>query len=84
VRQKRILVKALKADYKVSHRRACIVVLSNRSSIIYKPVDKNEEALRTRMMEITAIRVRHGCSRNHVLLRRGKLEIKPQAYLQDI
>jgi putative transposase len=70
VRQKRILVEALQADYKVSHRRVCAVVLSNRSFIIYKPVDKNEEALRTRMRDIAAVRVKYGFWRIHVLLRR--------------
>lgn len=65
-----MLVEALQADYKVSQRRACAVILSSRSSIIYKPVDKNEEALRTRMREIAAVRVRYGFWRIHVLLRR--------------
>lgn len=70
MRQKRILVEALQADYKVSQRRACALVLSGRSSIVYKPANKDEEALRSRMREIAAVRVRYGFWRIHVLLRR--------------
>lgn len=57
-------------EYQVSVRRACAVVLLHRSAWYYKPDRRDDNAIRMRMREIAAVRVRYGFNRIFVLLRR--------------
>lgn len=68
--QKRKLVSALQKDYRVSHRRAAGVVLAARSTMAYVAVEKQDQVIRQRIIEIAQARVRYGFWRIHVLLRR--------------
>ena len=54
----------------MSERKACGVVLIQRSSHRYRATRDEQAALRMRIKEIAAIRVRYGYKRIHVLLRR--------------
>jgi len=54
----------------VSERRACEVLAFARSSCRYQPVPNEQTALRIRLRELAAVRVRYGYRRLHVLLRR--------------
>ena len=56
--------------FRVSVRHACRVVLASRSSHYYCSIKNNDAALRARIKEITQNRVRYGCPRVYVLLRR--------------
>lgn len=56
--------------YKISERRACQLVVVNRSTVQYKSVRTDNPVLRARINEIAATRVRYGYPRIHVLLRR--------------
>jgi putative transposase len=56
--------------YRVSERRACRVAVVNRSTVQYRSVKTDVPALRARINEIAATRVRYGYPRIHVLLRR--------------
>jgi len=57
-------------EYRVSVRRACQVLPYRRQSWYYQPVNRGDEALRRRIREIAASRVRYGFSRIFTLLRR--------------
>ena len=56
--------------YRVSERRACRVLVVNRSTVHCQSVKTDVPALRARINEIAATRVRYGYPRIHVLLRR--------------
>ena len=56
--------------YRVSERRACRVSVVNRSTVHYQSVKTDVPALRARINEIAATRVRYGYRRIYVLLRR--------------
>jgi len=56
--------------YGVSCRRACQVVMLNRSTYYYRPSKDSQEPLRKRIKEIAQTRVRYGYRRIYVLLRR--------------
>ena len=56
--------------YRVSERRACGVIKISRSSHRYVSQWKDDRALRLRIREIAATRVRYGYLRIHILLRR--------------
>lgn len=60
----------LLAAYRVSERRACRVVKVHRPLIRYQPRADDQAALRMRIREIAAVRVRYGYQRIQVLLRR--------------
>ena len=60
----------LQAAYRVSERRACAVIGLGRSSHRYRPVRRDDAALRGRIREIAESRVRYGYLRIHTLLRR--------------
>ncbi len=53
-----------------SQRNALRVVKMSASTYLYKPVKKDESALKMRIKEITDTRVHYGYRRVHVLLRR--------------
>jgi putative transposase len=56
--------------FRVSERRACRVVRIPRSSYRYRSVARDQTALRLRLRDLAASRVRYGYRRLHVLLRR--------------
>ena len=64
------MVDSLRADWKVSVRRACSAIRAERSSYHYKSRRPDLLPLRTRIKEIAETRVRYGYRRIHVLLRR--------------
>lgn len=53
-----------------SQRYALRLVRISASTYFYKPVKKDESALKTRIKEITQTRVHYGYRRVHALLRR--------------
>lgn len=64
------MVDDLDLAYRVGKRRACEIVGLWRAVYYYKSVKKDDRALRQRICEIAAVRVRYGYQRIHVLLRR--------------
>ena len=68
--QKRALVQFLRVGFQVSERRACAVVGMSRSMQRYRSVAKDQTALRMRMRDLAATRIRYGYRRLHVLLQR--------------
>jgi putative transposase len=68
--RRRIALPHLLKAYQISERRACQVIVVNRSTVQYKSVKTDLPALRARIKEIAATRVRYGYPRIHVLLRR--------------
>ena len=58
------------AVFQISERCACRVLVVNRKSVSYKSVKTDMPALRARMNEIAATRVRYGYPRIHILLQR--------------
>ena len=57
-------------DYDTSERRTCGVLKVHRSFYRYQPKSDDQAALRLRIKEIAATRVRYGYKRIHVILRR--------------
>ena len=68
--QKRAVVRYFRAGFQVSERRACRVAGVPRSSCRYRSVAADQTALRLRLRDLAAARVRYGYRRLHVLLRR--------------
>ena len=68
--QRRGLAQSLLDDYRVSVRKACLVVMLDRSLWYYKSHRKDDTVIRMRMKEIAMIRVRYGFWRVFTLLRR--------------
>jgi putative transposase len=68
--QKRELARFLRVGFGVSERRACRVVPIGRSSQRYRSRAQDQTALRLRLRDLAAARVRYGYRRLHVLLRR--------------
>ena len=64
------MVPFLKIGFSLSERRACKVLGIARSSCRYRSVAQDQTALRMRLRELAAARVRYGYRRLHVLLRR--------------
>jgi putative transposase len=56
--------------FKIDQRRACRLVGLNRSTFYYQSQAKDQAALRMRIRDIAAARVRYGYRRVHVMLRR--------------
>ena len=69
-KERRRLVKKLIDDYRVSIKRAAAVCLLARSLVYYQAHGRDDRAVRQRIKEIAATRVRYGMARIHVLLRR--------------
>ncbi len=69
-RERRQLVKKLLDEYRVSIKRASAVCLLARSLFYYKAHGRGDQAVRQRIKEIAAVRVRYGVARIHVLLKR--------------
>jgi putative transposase len=68
--QKRAAVRFLRDGFRVSERRACRLAGVARSSYRYRSVAADQTALRLRLRDLAATRVRYGYRRLHVLLRR--------------
>jgi putative transposase len=64
------LAQGLQRDYKVSIQRACKVIRLFRSAWYYRSRRRDDRAVRERIKEIAATRVRYGYNRIHTLLRR--------------
>ena len=58
------------AAFKISQRRACELLKVNRKTLTHKSVKTDMPALRARIKDIAATRVRYGYPRIHILLRR--------------
>ncbi len=67
---RRRLVDEVRADWKVSIRRACACLRIDTSLYHYKSKRGDQAALKERIREIAQTRVRYGYRRIHVLLRR--------------
>jgi putative transposase len=68
--QKRAVVRYFRAGFRVSERRACGLASVARSSYRYRSVAADQTALRLRLRDLAATRVRYGYRRLHILLRR--------------
>lgn len=64
------MIDHLRGCYRVSIRRACRALTANRSTYHYRPKRTEQTALKKRIREIAATRVRYGYKRIWVLLRR--------------
>ena len=67
---RRDVVGVLRGAYQVSERRACSAMGFGRSSQRYRSRRDPQVALRMRLRDLAAVRVRYGYRRLHVLLRR--------------
>ncbi len=68
--QKRAVVQFFRVGFRVSERRACRLTGVARSSYRYRRQAADQTALRLRLRDLAATRVRYGYRRLHVLLRR--------------
>ncbi len=75
---RRALVRYLEDSFRASERRACAVVGIRRSTQRYRSIAPVQTALRIRIREIAAVRVRYGYKRIHVLLRREGWAVNPK------
>ena len=73
-KERRRLVKQLIDEYRISVTRASALCLLARSLVYYRPHGRDDRAVRQRIKEIAATRVRYGMARIHVLLRREGFE----------
>lgn len=76
--RRRRLVDEVREDWKVSIRRACACLRVDRSLYTYKSRRGDQAALKKRIKEIAATRVRYGYRRIHVLLRREGWPVNPK------
>jgi len=67
--QKREAVEYLLAAYRVGGRRGCELMMQNRTVYHYLSC-RDDRALTQRIRAITETRIRYGCERIHILLRR--------------
>ncbi len=68
--QQRAVVQFFRVGYRVSERRACRVAGVARSTQRYRSQARDQSALRGRLRDLAATRVRYGYRRLHVLLQR--------------
>ncbi|GAC1414978.1 MAG: hypothetical protein NVSMB64_25260 [Candidatus Velthaea sp.] len=68
--RRRVALPYLRKACQISERRACQVIAVNRFTVQYKSVKTDVPALRARINEIAATRVRYDYPRIHILLRR--------------
>ena len=73
--RRRELVRNLEMTYRVSERRGCRVLRSNRSGHRYQTIRHDQAVLRRRIREIAAARIRYGYFRIYIVLRREGLKI---------
>jgi putative transposase len=60
----------VRVGFRVSERRACHVIPGQRSSDRYRSIARDQTALRKRIRDLAAVRVRYGYRRLHVWLQR--------------
>jgi putative transposase len=72
---KREAVAHLGQVYEVSQRRACVVIGADRISVCYRSRKPDDEAVRSRLRELAAVRRRFGYRRLHLLLGREGLHL---------
>lgn len=60
----------LETGFRISERRACEVLQFSRASLRYRSTARDQTALRIRLRDLAAARIRYGYRRLHVLLRR--------------
>lgn len=70
LKQLRVLALKLIEDYRISGRRACLLMKIGRSALRYRSTRRDEQPLRERIKEIAVSRVRYGQERIFRLLRR--------------
>jgi putative transposase len=70
ITQRRILANTLIDNYRVSKRRACMLIFLCRSTLRYIYTGRDDTAVRERIKEIAKTRVRYGSERIHLLLKR--------------
>ena len=83
---RREVVGVLQGAYQVSERRACFAMGFGRSSQRYRSRRDPQVALRMRLRDLAAVRVRYGYRRLHVLLRRERgreAQAGPQALREE-
>jgi len=68
--QKRAVVRYFRVGFQISERRACRLTGVARSSYRYRSQAADQTALRLRLRDLAATRVRYGYRRLHILLRR--------------
>ncbi|KAA5546359.1 IS3 family transposase [Roseiconus nitratireducens] len=66
----RAAVEGTRQAYKISERRACKILGLARSTCRYQSTKDEQAALRMRLKDLAAVRVRFGYRRLHILLRR--------------
>ncbi len=67
--------------YRVSERRSCAVTVLHRSTCLYVGTREDDVLMRRRIHEITAVQVRYGYRRIHILIRReGNLVNQKNVY----
>ncbi len=76
--RKRKLVDTIKADWKVSIRRACSVLKVDRSLYVYKSRRGEQAELKLKIKDICQTRVRYGDRRVHILIRREGSPVNPK------
>lgn len=76
--RRRRLVDEVRADWKVSIRRACATFRIDTSLYYYKSKRGEQADLKARIREIAQTRVRYGYRRVHVLLRREGWVVNPK------
>ena len=57
-------------SYRVSQRRACMVIMLCQNSFRYVPTGRDDTAVRARIKEIAVTKVRYGADRIHMVLKR--------------
>jgi len=67
---KRVLADHLKGCFEVSKKRSCNLIQLSRTVFYYQSSKDDQAFLRSRIKEISVIRVRYGAKRIHVLLQR--------------
>ena len=81
------MVEYLQAGYRVSTRRACMVLELGRTTYYYKSTADPQTALRIRLRDLANARIRYGYRRLHVLLRREGWKINAKRvyrlYMQE-
>jgi putative transposase len=60
----------MRVGFQVSERRACHVIPVHRSTQRYRSIAREQTALRIRLRDLAAVRVRYGYRRRHILLQR--------------
>lgn len=63
-------MRQVQAAHGVSERRSCVALGVDRSTIRYRSTKPDQAPLRLRIRDLAKTRVRYGCFRIYILLRR--------------